>query len=197
MPDTGKILNLLRKGEVVILPTDTVYGLHADAINIDAIKKIDQIKKSNKPHLMLISNVNMMKPFVKHLSSLQKLVIDKYWPGELTILFEKSDLIPDELTKGSKYVGIRMPNNELILDIIDRYNSPLLSTSSNIANEEVITSVDMLDSQIKDKVAYIYDGGKLDTIASTIIKIENNKIIFLREGRLANKIKNDFKDYLL
>ena len=174
-----EILENLRNGEAIILPSDTVYGIHADALNVKAIKKVDQIKNSNKPHIMLVSSVNMMQMYVKELSSLQREVIDTYWPGELTILFKKNDLVPSELTKGSEYVGIRMPNNDFLLDIINKFNKPILSTSANISNEEVITSVD-----------------KLSNVASTIIKIENNKIIFLREGNLASKIKNDFKDYL-
>ncbi len=196
MLDMEKLIDVFSNGNVAILPTDTVYGLHADALNIDAIKKVDDIKKSNKPHLILVSNVNMLKQCVKELSTLQMSLIQKYWPGKLTLLFEKSDIIPNELTKGSEYVGIRMPDNKMLLDIIEQYGRPLLSTSANITNEDVMTNVKNVDNRIKDKVDYIYDGGILDNTASTLIKIENNKIVFLREGGLSNKIKNDFKDYL-
>ena len=196
MLDMAKLIDVFSNGNVAILPTDTVYGLHADALNIDAIKKVDDIKKSNKPHLILVSNVNMLKQCVKNLSTLQMSLIQKYWPGKLTLLFEKSDIIPNELTKGSEYVGIRMPDNKMLLDIIEQYGRPLLSTSANITNEDVMTNVKNVDNRIKDKVDYIYDGGILDNTASTLIKIENNKIVFLREGELSNIIKNDFKDYL-
>ena len=191
-----KILECLEKGEVVILPTDTVYGLHADALNTKSIKKVDDLKHSNKPHLMLISNIEMLKMYTKNITSLHKKIIDKYWPGELTILFEKNDLVPDELTKGSNYIGIRLPNNELLLNIINKFNKPILSTSANITNEDVVTNIDELDDSIKNKVSYIYDIGYLSNNASTLIKIENNRIIFLREGNLTNIIKSDFKDYL-
>jgi len=194
MNDYSEIINVLKKGEVAILPSDTIYGLFADALNIDAIKKVDDIKHSNKPHLILISNINMLDRYVKNLSSLHKQVINKYWPGPLTILFEKSDLIPDELTKGSEYVGIRLPNNKMLIDLINEYDKPLLSTSANITNEDVITNVNMLDKSIKDKVSFIYDGGTLNSVASTLIKIENDKIILLREGSLASQIKEDFKN---
>ena len=196
MLDMAKLIDVFSNGNVAILPTDTVYGLHADALNINAIKKVDDIKKSNKPHLILVSNVNMLKQCVKNLSTLQMSLIQKYWPGKLTLLFEKSDIIPNELTKGSEYVGIRMPDNKMLLDIIEQYGRPLLSTSANITNEDVMTNIKNVDNRIKDKVGYIYDGGILDNTASTLIKIENNKIVFLREGELSNIIKNDFKDYL-
>ena len=196
MENIDNLLKILRKGEAVILPSDTVYGLFADALNVDSIKKIDNIKGSNKPHLMLISNVNMLYRYVKNVSPLHKKIIDKYWPGELTILFEKNDLVPDELTKGSSLVGIRYPNNKFLIELINEYDRPLLSTSANITNESVITSISELDDRIRENVSYIYDIGKLTSVASTLIKIENNKIIILREGKLANKIKADFNEYL-
>ena len=190
------IVKLLNEAKVVILPTDTVYGLHADALNIEAIKKVDDIKNSDKPHLMLISNNNMLNLYTKNITELHRKLIEKYWPGELTILFEKSSLIPNELTKNSELVGIRMPNNELLLSIINKFNKPILSTSANITNESVITSIDLLDGRIKDKVSYIYDGGILDNTVSTLIKIEEGRIVFLRDGDLSKQIKSDFKDYL-
>lgn len=196
MLDIDKILEILKKGEVILLPSDTVYGLFCDALNVKAIKKIDIIKNSNKPHLILVSNVNMIKPYVKEMSSLHKRIINRYWPGPLTILFKKSNLIPNELTKDSEYVGIRFPNHELLLNLINSYNKPLLSTSANISNDEVINSVESLDKRIKSKVSYIYDGGLLNNLASTIIKIENNRIIFIREGVISKQIKKEFNEYL-
>ena len=192
----NKIVELLNNGEVVLLSTDTVYGLHADALNIDSIKKVDIIKGSNKPHLMLVSNIDMLKKYVKNITPLHKKIMNKYWPGELTILFEKKDTVLDELTKSSNLVGIRIPKKELLIEIIDKFNKPLLSTSANITNEEVITNIKDLDKKIKNKVSYIYDDGELENVASTIIKIEDNKIVFIREGYLAEQIKNDFKEYL-
>lgn len=193
--DIEKLFNCLDNGEAVIMPSDTVYGLFADALNNKAIKRIDDIKHSNKPHLILVSNFKMLEKYVEDITPLHKMIINKYWPNTLTILFKKSNQISDELTKGSEYVGVRMPNNKMLLDIIDKYNKPLISTSCNITNEEVITSIDNLSDEIKSKVSFIYDGGVLGNTASTLIKIENNKIIFLREGMLANKIKDDFKEY--
>lgn len=191
-----ELLNVLRNGEVAILPSDTVYGLFGDACNTSTIKKIDTIKGSNKPHLIVVSSIDMLKKYVKNLTPLHEKVMNKYWPNTLTILFEKNDLISDELTKGSPYIGIRMPNNKFLLDIICEFGKPLISTSANITNENVITSVDELSDEIKSKVSFIYDGGKLGDVASTLIKIEDNKITILRDGELSNKIKNDFKDYL-
>ncbi len=191
-----KLLTVLNNGEIALLPSDTVYGLFADATNCESIKKIDEAKKSNKPHLIVVSSLEMLKEYTSEISDLQKKIIDKYWPNTLTILFKKNDKIDDNLTKGSEYIGIRMPNNEFLLDLLNKFNKPLISSSANITNEKVITSVDLLDEELKSHISYIYDAGKLNDIASTLIKVENNKITILRNGLLADKIREDFKEYI-
>ena len=191
-----ELLNVLQNGKLAILPSDTVYGIFADATNYDAIKRVDEAKHSNKPHLIVISSIDMLKEYVSEINELQEKIINKYWPNTLTILFKKNDKINDELTKGSEYIGIRMPKNDWLLRLIDEFGKPLISSSANITNEKVITNVKMLDKELKKSISYIYDDGDLSDIAYTLIKVEDNKIIFLREGILANKIKEDFKEYI-
>ena len=191
-----EIINILKEGKIAILPSDTVYGIFADATNEDAIIKVDEAKGSNKPHLMVVSSIDMLKEYVSDISELEEKLILKYWPNTLTILFKKNDTVSNELTKNSPYVGVRMPDNEFLLELISRYGRPLLSSSANITNEKVITNISMLDDRLKSKIDYIYDAGTLSDIASTIVKVEDNRIIILREGILASKIKEDFKDYI-
>lgn len=191
----NELIDVLNKGEIAILPSDTVYGIFGDATNIEAIKRIDEAKHSNKPHLIVISSLEMLEKYTSEINDLQKELINKYWPNTLTILFKKNDLISDELTKGSEYIGIRMPDNKYLLELINRFGKPLISSSANITNEKVITNISMLDEELKKHISYIKDDGKLNDIASTLIKVENNKIIFLREGILAERIKKDFKNY--
>ena len=191
----NELIDVLNKGEIAILPSDTVYGIFGDATNIEAIKRIDEAKHSNKPHLIVISSLEMLEKYTIEINDLQKELINKYWPNTLTILFKKNDLISDELTKGSEYIGIRMPDNKYLLELINRFGKPLISSSANITNEKVITNISMLDEELKKHISYIKDDGKLNDIASTLIKVENNKIIFLREGILAERIKKDFKKY--
>lgn len=189
------LINVLEKGELAVLPSDTVYGIFADATNIESIRRVDEAKGSNKPHLIVVSDIEMLKKYVSEINDLQEKIINKYWPERLTILFKKNDLISDELTKGSEYIGIRMPKNDFLLGLLKEFNKPLISSSANITNEKVITNVSMLEPKLKEKISYIYDDGDLSDIASTLIKVENNNIIFLREGILADRIKKDFKNY--
>ena len=191
-----ELINIFSSGKIAILPSDTVYGIFADATNEEAIRRVDEAKGSNKPHLMVVSSIDMLKEYVSEIDDLQEKIIKKYWPNTLTILFKKNDKISDELTKGSPLVGVRMPNNKFLLDLLNEYGKPLLSSRANITNEKVITNVNMLDDRLKSKIDYIYDAGDLSDIASTLIKVENNKIIFLREGILANRIKEDFSEYI-
>lgn len=192
-----KIIEEIEKGNLVIMPTDTVYGIMADATNEDAIKKVFIAKKrEKKPLILLVSNIEMLKKYVIEISDLQKELIEKYWPNTLSIVFDKNDNLSDTLTCGNKTVAIRMPNNKLLLEIMNKINKPLISTSANISSKDVITKVDLLEEELKRHISYILDDGEKTNISSTIVKIENNKIIFLREGILADKIKKDFKDYV-
>ena len=194
--EMNKLLNVLNKGELAILPSDTVYGIFADATNINSIKKVDEAKHSNKPHLIVVSSIEMLKEYVEEINELQEKIIKKYWPNTLTILFKMNNKLDKELTKGSDYIGIRIPKNEFLIELINIFGKPLISSSANITNEKVITNVSMLDEELKKNISYIYDYGDLSDIASTLIKIENDKIVFLREGILAEQIKKDFKDYI-
>jgi L-threonylcarbamoyladenylate synthase len=191
-----KLLDVLKEGNLAILPTDTVYGIHADATNTEAIRRVDEAKNSNKPHLILISSIKMLEEYILEIEPLQRKLIDKYWPGPLTILFKKNSKLSDELTKNSEYVAVRMPNDKFLLELIDTFNKPIISTSANISNGDVIKNISLLDSELKNKVSYIYNIGTIKSVPSTLIKIENNKIVFLREGILASEIKKDFKDYI-
>ena len=194
----NKIIDVLSKGEIAILPTDTVYGLTGDATSLKAIKLANDIKKREKsqPLLILVSSIDMLKKYTKNISDLELEVINKYWPNKLTVLFEKNDLLSDELTASSPYVGVRMPDNKLLLDIMNKYNKPLLSTSANIHSKDVITKISLLEDEMRDSVSYIYDAGELSTTASTLIKIENGKIKILREGELASQILKDFESII-
>ena len=89
-----------------------------------------------------------------------------------------------------------MPNNKLLLDIMNKINKPLISTSANISSKEVITNVNLIEDDLKEHISYILDDGEKTNISSTIVKVENNKIQILREGILANKIREDFKSYI-
>ncbi len=192
-----RVVEEIEKGNLVIMPTDTVYGIMADALNEDAINKVFIAKKrENKPLILLVSSIDMLKKYVKEVNELQMKLIEKYWPNTLTIIFDKNDNLSNNLTCGLETVGIRMPNNRLLLDIMNKTNKPLISTSANISNHEVITSSDLIEEELRNKISYILDDGIKTNISSTIVKVEDNKIHILRAGDLASRIKQDFSEYV-
>ena len=194
--NNDKILKTLEAGKLIIIPTDTVYGISCDATNIEAIKKVNEAKKRTeaKPLLILVSDIEMLKKYTQDITPLEEKLIHKYMPGKLTMLFKKNNLLSDELTASSPYIAIRIPDYPELLELIKKFNKPLVSTSANITGSDVVGSLDNLESDLKEKIDYIYDKGLLNTTPSTLLKVENEKIIILREGELANKIKEEFKN---
>lgn len=188
-----RIISELKNGNLVIMPTDTVYGIIADATKEETIKKVFSAKERsfNKPLLVLVSDKNMLENLVSEISPKAEEIISKYWPGPLTILFPKKDEVSDILTASSHYIAIRMPNDKRLLNIIRKVNKPLISTSANITSKETITEVSQIEEKMKEKISYILDGGVVKNEASTIIKIENDKIEIVRAGLLADELKKE------
>ena len=187
-----RIVNELKKGNLVITPTDTVYGILADALNVDAVKKVYDAKNRDysKPFIIYVSSISMLKEYTKNLSNLELELINKYMPGKLTIILNKNDKINDIVTKDT--IGIRIPDNKDLIEIINRVGNPIITTSANISNKDTITNINMIEREMLDKISYIEDGGYINESPSTIIRVIDNKINILREGDLANIIRKDY-----
>ena len=192
--DVNSLVNILNNSGIAVIPTDTVYGLVGDATNENVIKRVFLIKQreNSKPLLILISNFDMLKKYVKNISSLELGIINKFWPGPLTIIFQNKKNLSDVLTANKSEIAIRMPNDERLLDLINKLDKPIIATSANIAHKKTITSIDLLEDKIKNNVDYIYDGGFLEDNPSTIIKVIDNKVIIVRDGIIPKDIKNYF-----
>ena len=193
------IANKIIDGGIGVIPTDTVYGLVCDALNIDSVDKIYKLKKRdyNKPLVILISNIEMLKRCVKKINELEFDIINRYWPGELTIVFKKSNYIPDIVAGGTDEIAIRMPNNIELIELIDSIDRPLVATSANVSSKETITNIEMLEDSIKNNIDFIIDGGNINNNASTIIKVIDNKIKVYREGNISKDIINAYKDIII
>ena len=134
-----EIVEVIKDGGVVIMPTDTIYGIIADATNECAIQRVYEMKKrnENKPMLMLVSSIEMLEKYVSSINDVEKKLIDELWPGALTIIFRKRN-VSDLLTGGLDTVGIRFPDNKLLIDIMNELNVPLLSTSVNVHRQSLL-----------------------------------------------------------
>lgn len=188
--------DILKNDGLAVIPTDTVYGLVGDATNEEVIKKIFDLKQreKEKPLLILVSNLDMLNHYVENISKIELKIINHFWPGPLTIIFANKKNLSDTLTSGKKEIAIRMPNNKDLLNLINKLNKPIIATSANIAHKKTITSIDLLEDSIKNNIDYIYDGGYLEDIPSTIIKVSDNKVEIIREGIIAQEIKSFIKE---
>jgi len=121
--DIEKIVKHIKLGRIIILPTDTVYGIISDANNIKAVKKIYEIKNRpmTNPINILVSNIEMIKDVTKGIKEEEKKIIKEFFPGALTIIFEKNKKISDVITAGLDTVGIRIPNSKILLEIIEAF----------------------------------------------------------------------------
>lgn len=196
--DITRITKEIKNGNLVIMPTDTIYGIMADATNINTIKKVFECKKrnQNKALILLASNVDMLKDYTQNISVLENEIINKYLPGKLTILLYKNSKVYDEVTGGSDLVGIRIPDNKELIEVINKVGNPLISTSANIAGKNAITDPKDIESELLKYISYVEDNGIINSEASSIIKIENEQIIILRKGKVAEEIIKDYSKYI-
>ena len=187
-----KICDILNDGGLIISPTDTVYGIMGDALNDDVVRKIYDIKKRpySKPLLLLMSDLDMIFEYTNSLNSNEIKLLQSVLG--VTVILKKSEKISDLITANDDYVGIRIPDNKELIEIISKLNRPVVSTSCNISDEEVITSISLLDDSLKNSVDYIYDGGDVNSLPSTIVKFDNEMLIVLRAGKNSEKIRGMF-----
>lgn len=186
--------NLIQGGELVAFPTETVYGLGADGLNEEAVKKIFIAKgrPQDNPLILHISDRKMLESLVKNISEEAKILMETFWPGPLTIVFQKSEVVPDIITAGLDTVAIRMPENEIALELIKRSNTPIAAPSANISGRPSPTDAITCYDDLKGKVELIIDGG--DTIVgleSTVIDMTGEIPVILRPGAVTLEMVRD------
>lgn len=180
-----KVAQIIKRGGLVIFPTDTLYGLGGNALNKSVVKKIFKTKKrpTDKPISINIAYKKDLKKYVKKIPTPAKKLIKEFWPGQLTIIFEKSEIIPDKLTGGSPYIGIRIPDNTIVRQIIKKSGLPLASPSANLSNKRPPTTAKQVKKHFLNKVDIIIDGGPTTTKkGSTIIDVTKKTPLLIREG---------------
>ena len=190
-----KPAEMIKEGKIVIFPTETVYGIGTNGFKSDSIKKIYEIKKRdfNKPISLLVNSIKMIESVAKNISDLEYALINRFCPGPFTIILKKKEEVPDILTANGDTVGIRMPDSLIAKILIDYSGVPIATPSANISGKPSGTSVDNIMKDFKDSVDCIIDSGESKLgIASTIVKVENEKPIILREGSIKKDEIFDF-----
>lgn len=181
-----EIVDVLDNDGLIIFPTDTVYGIACNSFSEEAIKKlfIAKNRSFDKPISVLTDSIDKIENIVKNINSKERELINKYFPGNLTIIFDKKDNVSNILTANNDTIGVRIPDNEIALNILRNYKYPLATTSVNIAGKKDGTEINDFLDDFKDKVDIIIDGGKTNEIPSTIVRVINDEIKVLRQGVL-------------
>lgn len=186
--DIHKASALLNQGELVAIPTETVYGLAANALDTNAVVKIFEAKNRPffDPLIIHIASVKDIKLYCKNIPEIAYQLAGKFCPGPLTMLLDKKEIVPDLVTSGLPQVAIRIPKHQLTLKLLENVGLPLAAPSANPFGYISPTSAAHVEQQLGLKIKYILDGGDCEIgVESTIVGFENDLIVVYRLGGLA------------
>lgn len=191
LPALQRAAELLKEGEVVAFPTETVYGLGADATTPEAIKKIYQAKgrPQDNPLIVHIAAFNELDGLVKgSLNPLAERLIKAFWPGPLTIVVDKREIIPDETTAGLDSVAIRMPDHPLTRAIIQLAGVPIAAPSANKSGAPSPTRAEHVFADLQGRIPLILDGGPARVgLESTVVDVRSERVQILRPGGVSRE----------
>ena len=183
------IVEMLKRGKVIIYPTDTVYGLGVNAFDSEAVYKIFRIKKRplHQALPIAVSGLKMAQSLV-NITEKAKILMETFWPGALTIILEKTSPIPEIVTGGKIGIGIRAPNHPVALTVVEMLNVPIIATSANIHGEISPVNVEEVSDQLGKSVDLIIDGGTVSGTPSTIINMLEEPPMIIRKGNVTEEM---------
>lgn len=185
--DIGLAANFLKEGKLVAVPTETVYGLAGNGLNPKAVACIFETKNrpSFDPLIIHISGIEQVEKYTKDFpETLQKLA-EKFWPGPLTLLLPRKDIIPDLVTSGLDRVAVRVPDHPITLALLKSLDLPLAAPSANPFGYISPTTAEHVNAQLGEKIPYILDGGPCKVgLESTIVGMEGEEVVIYRLGGL-------------
>lgn len=177
----------IKNSELVLFPTETVYGIGANALDEKAVSKIFKAKgrASDNPLIVHICNTDMLESLVKNIGEIEQKLMDNFWPGPLTIIFDRKECIPNIVTAGLDTVGIRMPSNIVAQKLIEFASLPIAAPSANVSGKPSGTKVEDIIDELDGKVDYILDSGMVDIgVESTVLRVIDNQVHILRPGKI-------------
>ena len=182
-----RVLNL---GGVMAFPTDTYYGLGATAFNRKAVSRIFKIKQRarDKPLLTLVASAYQVNTMTREIIPTAEILMDKLWPGPLTILFSALPDLPSQLTANSGKIGVRQPANETVQKLLSGIGFPITATSANISGAENITTAEDVEKVLGDQIDLIVDGGSTPGgKESTVLDVTLSPPLLVREGAVSRQ----------
>jgi len=181
-----KAVQSLERGDIIAFPTDTVYGIGCGAYELDAIDRIYRIKRRppNKPLILFAKGKKDVKKYCFGSASGKKLM-NKFWPGALTLVFKAKADASINIKAADETLGIRIPNNDIILEILSKYHKPLATTSANYEDTPVFSSAQEIEDAFGKEIGAVIDGGVYrENIPSTVLDVSSDPAKFLRKGKV-------------
>ena len=180
-------VEILKNGGIVIFPTETVYGIGANAFIEDSVKKIYEIKNrpNEKPVSILVSNIDEISKYAIISNDIERKIINKFMPGPITIILKKKNGVFDYVSSGKDTIGVRIPDNNIILEILKKFSLPIVAPSANISGMPSGIDANEILKDFNGKVDICIDGGKAKLgEGSTIVQVIDNKPVILRQGKI-------------
>ena len=177
-------------GKLVIFPTETVYGIGANALNDNACKNIFKAKgrAGDNPLIVHVNNVDMIKQLVEEPNEVEKILISTFCPGPFTLILKAKNIIPKSVTAGLDTVGIRMPSNKIANKLIEYADVPIAAPSANVSGRPSGTKIEDILKEFDGKVSTIIDDGMVDIgLESTVVRVIDNKVRILRPGKITKE----------
>jgi L-threonylcarbamoyladenylate synthase len=187
-PEVTKIhaaAEIIKKGGLVAFPTETVYGLGADALNAEAVLALFEAKRRplDNPPIVHIADKKEIEPLVKAFPKKAELLMEKFWPGPLTLIFKHSVKVPSATTAGLDTVAVRIPNHPIALALIKASARPIAAPSANLAGKPSPTSAQHVYEDLNGRINAIIDGGRTDIgVESTVLDLSVDPPMLLRPG---------------
>lgn len=184
------VIERFKKGKVGIFPTDTAFGIGCRMDNEDAVRRVYQIRNrpTDKSLLVLVSSVDMAEEYVDISESVRTALIDKFWPGGLTIIFNcKKDKVPGVVNSNSNTLAVRLPDHKLLRAIIDKVGAPLVAPSANFSGENTPYTFSEIDPHLMQKVDFVLNGVCTMEDVSTIIDVTKKPWEIVRQGVVSVK----------
>ncbi len=178
----------LARGEVIVFPTETLYGLGADALNSRAVDKVFQFKgrDAKNPIPVLAADLGMLEMLVAAVPAAAKKLIDSFWPGPLTLVLPARSEIPKPLVNKTGGVGVRISSHPITTKLVGRFGRPLTATSANPSGQEPARTLEEARRYFSGAIEIFIDGGRLESkTGSTVIELLNHKSRIIREGEIS------------
>lgn len=181
------VCNLIRNGELVIFPTETVYGIGANALDENAVGKIFIAKgrPSDNPLIVHLADKKKIEDIAQDITDVERKLIDTFMPGPFTIILKRKPIVPDIVTAGLDTVAVRIPENVIARGIITFSGVPIAAPSANISGKPSGTNIADIRRELEGKVSVIVDGGETEIgLESTVVKVIDEVPVILRPGKV-------------